>query len=244
MLVLALDTTTRGGSVALARDGAVLDVLAGDPERPHAERLPGDLLRLLDRQGLRLTDVDVFGVAAGPGSFTGLRIGIATIQGCGFASGRPVIGVSALEALAVAAFGARRERTLPRVGVWMDAQREEVFSALYRRGDAGVAARPETVDGPTVGDPAAIAARWSTLVDREWFPVVGDGAVRYRDVLRAVPGGPVEIIEPPLVAPVLAVLAGRRAAAGERPLPHAIRPIYIRRPDAELARDRRAQERS
>jgi tRNA threonylcarbamoyladenosine biosynthesis protein TsaB len=244
MLVLALDTTTRGGSVALARDGAVLDVLAGDRERPHAERVPADLLRLLDRQGLRLTDVDVFAVAAGPGSFTGLRIGIAAIQGCGFAAGRPVIGVSALEALAASVFGSPRERTLPRVGVWMDAQRQEVFSALYGPGDAELAAGLEAVDGPSVGDPAAIAAHWSTLVEEEWFPVVGDGAVRYRHVLSAVPRGPVEIIEPPLLAPVLAVLAGRRAAAGERPLPHAIRPVYIRRPDAELARDRRAPRRS
>jgi tRNA threonylcarbamoyl adenosine modification protein YeaZ len=131
MIVLALDTTTRAGRVAVAKDGRVLDLLAGDPNRPHAERLPADLVRSLERAGAALGDVDVFAVAIGPGSFTGLRIGIAAIQGCAFASGRPVVGVSALEALALAVSAAGSLGTDRRLGVWMDAQREEVFSALY-----------------------------------------------------------------------------------------------------------------
>ena len=113
MLVLALDTTTRGGSVAVARDGRVLDLLEGDAARPHAERLPGDLVTSLERAGASLADVDVFAVAVGPGSFTGLRIGIAAIQGCAFAAGRPVVGVSALEALALAAAGGASDRRRP-----------------------------------------------------------------------------------------------------------------------------------
>ena len=117
MLVLALDTTTRGGSVAVARDARVLDLLEGDPARPHAERVPADLVTSLERAGASLADVDVFAVAVGPGSFTGLRIGIAAIQGCAFAAGRPVVGVSALEALALAAAGGASDATARRVGV-------------------------------------------------------------------------------------------------------------------------------
>ncbi len=92
MLVLALDTTTRGGSLALVSDGGVLEVFAGDATRTHATRLPGDILDCLARHQVGLGDIDLYGVAVGPGSFTGLRIGIATIQGLAFASGRPVGG--------------------------------------------------------------------------------------------------------------------------------------------------------
>jgi tRNA A37 threonylcarbamoyladenosine modification protein TsaB len=68
MLVLALDTTTRRGSAALARDAAEVDCEIGDALFTHGERLPGDLMRLLDRNGLRLSQIDLFAVAAGPGS--------------------------------------------------------------------------------------------------------------------------------------------------------------------------------
>jgi len=173
MLVLALDTTTRAGSVAVAKDGRVLDLLAGDPNRPHAERLPGDLVRSLDRAGATLRDVDVFAVAIGPGSFTGLRIGIAAIQGCAFATGRSVVGVSALEALALAAVGGS-EAPVRRLGVWIDAQRHEVFSALYGVRGAGPHAILETIEGPAVGDPAATAGRWHRLMGNAWCPVAGD----------------------------------------------------------------------
>ena len=89
MLVLALDTTTSSGSCALARDGRVVREQVNDAPNAHAERLPGDLMSLLDGANLRLADIDVFAVATGPGSFTGLRIGIATMQGLAFAEGKP-----------------------------------------------------------------------------------------------------------------------------------------------------------
>ena len=239
MLVLALDTTTRRSSVAVARDGCVLDALEGDPARPHAERVPGDLVRSLERAGLRLADVDVFAVAVGPGSFTGLRIGIAAIQGCAFAAGRPVVGVSALEAIAVASGPGAVGGAPGRIGVWMDAQRDEVFSGLYVVEGAGAGLAIETVEGPAVGDPSDTGARWHGLMGGDWCPVAGDGALRYRRVLDEAAGGPVRVIDPPPLAATIALIAGRRAEAGASMLPHAIRPLYVRRPDAELARDRR-----
>ena len=239
MLVLALDTTTRGGSVAVARDGRVLDLLVGDPGRPHAERMPADLVRSLERAGASLTEVDVFAVAIGPGSFTGLRIGIAAIQGCAFATGRPVVGVSALEALALAVAGDGSEAPDRRLGVWIDAQRHEVFSALYDVRGAGANAALETIEGPAVGDPAATAGRWQRLLGAVWCPVAGDGAVRYRQSLADAAGASVPVIDPPPLAATIALVAEQRARAGESTLPHAIRPLYVRRPDAELARDRR-----
>ncbi len=188
MLVLALDTTTRTGSVAVARDGRVLDVLAGDPARPHAERVPGDLVRSLERAGLRLADVDVFAVAAGPGSFTGLRIGIAAIQGLRVrhrpARRRGLCARGACAGRRRAAGATGRSR---RIGVWMDAQRNEVFSALYAAHGAGADAALETVDGPAVGDPADTAARWHGLMGGAWCPVAGDGAAAVPPGARATP---------------------------------------------------------
>jgi len=239
MLVLALDTTTRAGSVAVVKDGRVLDLLAGDPRRPHAERVPADLVRSLERAGATLADVDAFAVATGPGSFTGLRIGIAAIQGCAFAAGRPVVGVSALEALALAAASDRSERHGMRLGVWMDAQRQEVFSALYDISGHGPEARLDPLEGPAVGDPASTAARWHHLLGGAWCAVTGDGAVRYRQLLSEAAGAPVPVLDPPPLAATIALIAERRACAGEGTLPHAIRPLYVRRSDAELARDRR-----
>jgi tRNA threonylcarbamoyladenosine biosynthesis protein TsaB len=103
MHVLALDTTTRDGSVALVDEIGIVEERRGEGSRTHAERLPGELLALAAAHGLSAGDIDLFAVASGPGSFTGLRIGIATIQGLAFTTKRPVVAVSALEALAASA---------------------------------------------------------------------------------------------------------------------------------------------
>ena len=89
MRVLSLDTTGRTGSLALFVDGRPVDVRTGDPDRSHGQRLPGEIQDLLAAHGLAARDVDLFAVAAGPGSFTGLRVGIATIQGLALVTGRP-----------------------------------------------------------------------------------------------------------------------------------------------------------
>jgi tRNA A37 threonylcarbamoyladenosine modification protein TsaB len=149
-----------------------------------------------------------------------------------------VVAVPALEALAHAA-GRMPERAADRrVGVWMDALRDEVFAALYERDDEGAPWR--IADGPLVDAPRAVAGRWLTYAQASALPVIGDGAVRYDRVLDEVLAGRVEVIDPPPMAPSIAHLGWQRARAGEAGLPHAIRPIYVRRPDAELARDRAA----
>jgi tRNA threonylcarbamoyladenosine biosynthesis protein TsaB len=271
MLVLALDTTTREGSLALCRDGRLLECWRGDASLTHARRLPGDILEGLGRQGLTLADIDLFAVAAGPGSFTGLRIGIATVQGLAFAHQRLVVGVSALDALAYAALDpgateragtsapgagpAGAEGVPDRIGSWVDAQRQEVFACLYERIASG-GGRPSEgeptaadlgdlriVAGPVVGPPADVIAGpgWREGSD---ITFTGDGAVRYRNLIEeSATSRPAALIErvPPL-APAICEIAVRRAARGLATAPHAVRPVYIRRPDAELARGRRWAE--
>src|SRR6185436_15312148 len=134
MRVIALDTTTRAGSVALVADGRVIDERAGDASRSHAERLPAEIVALADAHHLALSDIDLYAVASGPGSFTGLRIGIATMQGLAFVHGRRIVAIPALDALAHIGSADAPPGTL--IAAWMDAHRHEVFAAVYRVTDA------------------------------------------------------------------------------------------------------------
>ena len=235
MLVLALDTTTRQGSIALARDGGVLSSYSGNADITHGERLPGDLLRVLDAHATRVSDIDVFAVAAGPGSFTGLRIGIATMQGLALANGKSLVGISALDALyaLIPSLSPKPSGLSPasEASTWMDAQRGQVFSAVYKDG--------VTIEDAIVEKPAAILSRWQ-FERRQPQAFIGDGALLYRDVIhRAFPHA--AIVEPiPTLAPAIARLAERHVQRHGPAPPDAIRPVYIRRSDAELARDRKA----
>jgi len=226
MVILALDTTTPAGSCALVVNGAVEREEASDVSLPPATRLPSDLMSILEHGSVKLGDVDAFAVATGPGSFTGLRIGIATMQGLAFAAGKPLIGVSALDALARIA---RAEAAGRRIATWVDAWRGEVYAALYedeRELQGPVVARPDEVLNELTGT--------STLF-------VGDGARTYRDDIHRTMGehGRVAAMPTPLLAGTIATLAAGRAGDTYSP-PHAIRPLYVRRTDAELARDSRA----
>jgi tRNA threonylcarbamoyladenosine biosynthesis protein TsaB len=232
MRVLALDTTTRAGSVAVLEDDRLLHETRGDAARSNAERLPGELLRAVQLAGLQLPDIDVYAVAAGPGSFTGLRIGIAAIQGLAFVARKPVAPISALQALAHAAAADVAADLL--VGAWMDARRGEVFSALYRVGAAVAFSdqRLTEVEGPAVGRPEATWSRW-TAAGCAPAVLVGDGAVAYAAAIDAR----TRVADAPLLAPILGRLAVERARRGQTVSPAGIQPLYVRRPDAEIARD-------
>ena len=233
MHVLALDTTTRSGSVALVTDDRIVIERSGDPARTHAERLPADILGVLHDAGVTLAAVDVFAVACGPGSFTGLRIGIATLQGMAFVNGRRIVPVSALEALAQ--IGSQLLPAGAVVAAWIDAHRREVFSAPYRvaEGPPFAPARLTEMDAPAVGGPASTLSRWmaSATVPSVF---IGDGAVMYADVL----AGRGAVIPTPALAGAIGTMAVHRARAGDTVDPAGVQPLYIRRPDAELARER------
>jgi len=224
--ILALDTTTKSGSAALARDGAVIGERSGDPALTHGQRLPGDIIALLDRARIAIEDVDLFAVAAGPGSFTGLRVGIATLQGLAVARGRKVVPIPTLEALARSLDGQRADEL---VAAWMDGQRGEVFAVLYNKDGGEVA---PAVAGP----PETVLANWRLPAGRT-VAFIGDGAIRYSDVIASHVGNRARTVAAPPLAPTIARIASaepHRAVA-----PHEIVPIYVRRPDAELARERR-----
>jgi tRNA threonylcarbamoyladenosine biosynthesis protein TsaB len=239
MLILALDTTTRTGSAALLRDEELLLEEGSDPDRPPAARLPADLMGLLARTDVSLDDIDVFAVATGPGSFTGLRIGIATMQGLAFAKGRPLVGISALDALASVAAAHAGEMGVKASAIvtWVDAWRGEVYAAVH-----GATA---DVQQPIVAAPATLLddyeVRFGDRLSTEGLIFIGDGADTYRRLLRDRLGPAAILSHPtvPLLAAAVARLGRAMALRRDLPPPHAIRPLYVRRPDAELARNRR-----
>ena len=243
MVILGLDTTTRAGSVAVRRGGQLLIGRSGDPTRTHGERLPGDLLAALEDAQVALADVDLFAVASGPGSFTGLRVGLATVQGLALSLQRSVAAIPTLEAMAHAGlWSTAADDVAPTLVIpWLNAHRNEVFSAVY---EASAGDQLEERRPPVVGSPEAVLrdldagdADQSSLV-----MVVGDAVEDTRGLLETSLEQARLVAEMPLLAPAVTRLAeerGRRAAAS----PHGVQPVYVRRPDAELARERQRRQR-
>jgi len=233
VLILALDTTTPAGSVAITRDDKVIAVRVGDPARTHGERLPGEIEDALNDAAVMASDLELLAVASGPGGFTGLRIGLATMQGLAMVLDTPVVGVSALDALAAVAWPTVEDPKDTHLFAWMDAQRSEVFAAEYVRAleDSPFAWRLQ--GEPTVGAPAQLLEGVETGAR---YVFVGDGAVRYRSQIEQLQASH-RVIEPPdALAPAIASLGRQLAARGLAGPPHALRPLYVRRPDAVIER--------
>jgi tRNA threonylcarbamoyl adenosine modification protein YeaZ len=251
VLLLSLDTTTKAASCAVARDGVVLNEERIDPTRQLALQLPGALRDILDLSAIALEEIDAFAVATGPGSFTGLRIGIATMQGLAFGQRKALIGISGLNALRAVASPAFLGS---RIATWVDAWRGDVYAALFEDGHQvgePVVARPaDLLDamagrdsgfgrdsfGAPIPDPESRSGAGLMAND---ITFIGDGADTYRDLIVSRLGHAARIADPvvPLLAGVIAVLATIEYTKGHRPPPHAIRPLYVRRPDAEVARE-------
>jgi tRNA threonylcarbamoyladenosine biosynthesis protein TsaB len=228
VLILALDTSSAAGSAAIVRDGVVLAEHAGDGTRTHGQRLPRELMAILDAAGVALHDVDRFAVATGPGSFTGLRVGIATIQGLALAQHKLVVPVSSFDALAFVA-GPESAAIAP----WIDAHRGEVFAILYGPDGRTQLAPPSSLS------PASTLDSWSTAADPgAAIRFIGDGAAKYRGIIEARLGS--RAVVTPDVPPLAGAIGRIAGAAPDRAVrPHAVVPLYVRRSDAELARDRR-----
>jgi tRNA threonylcarbamoyladenosine biosynthesis protein TsaB len=145
VLILAIDTTTPSGSVALLEDEALLGEVDIESAATHSARLLRSVDFLLGAGGRDIKDVDAFAVAAGPGSFTGIRIGVGAVKSLAFASAKPIAPVSTLLALAskLAADGARLVCPL------LDAKKDEIYAGLFEAGKAGlIEIIPQCAYGP------------------------------------------------------------------------------------------------
>jgi tRNA threonylcarbamoyladenosine biosynthesis protein TsaB len=227
--VLALDTTTRAGSVAVCDGERVLALVPGDASRTHAERLPAEMAKALDTAAITREQIDLLAVATGPGAFTGLRIGIATIQGLAMTLNKPVVGVSALDAIAEQGKMYRAELIVP----WMDAQRGEVFATVVDGQSHAV------LEPPTAANPQTLLDAWRSHFAGRHVIFIGDAARRDVALMRSIATLGEWETRPPLpLAPHIAHIALGRAKNGEAGTPHSLEPIYVRRPDPEIERER------
>lgn len=209
MRVLAVDTTTDKGSVALVRDGLIVGEERFSLKENHSTSVLPAVALLLEQEGVPAASVDGFGVTLGPGSFTGLRVGISSIQGLALASGRPAFGMATLDVLAMKMRGEAR-----RLVTAIDAYREQVFVGLYdsegrRDGDLRLLGRDEFIQ--FIPEGAAL---------------LGDGVLRYEEAIRAARTGLVFSQRSLYLAATLARCVEARLAAGEKGGPLA--PIYLR----------------
>jgi tRNA threonylcarbamoyladenosine biosynthesis protein TsaB len=215
MRILAVDTTTARGSVALVDGDATLGEVRVRSASGHSGWLVSAIDFLLGQVSWKPLDVEGYAVTTGPGSFTGLRVGLSTVQGLALASKRPCLGLSALDTLAALVAG-----RAPTLVALMDAYRDDVFTARF---DAD--ARP-------LGAPRV--APFSRALEGLSGPVafVGDAVERYRDKILAMRPDALLPHGEPFLAAVLGRMAGPRLARGEGVLPEALRPLYLR--EAEI----------
>ena len=213
-LVLAVETATPRCSVALGTERGILASSSVDRDRRHVEALVPAIAAACTAAGVALADVEALAVDVGPGLFTGMRVGIAAVQGLALALGVPVHPVGSLDVLAFPL----RHAGLP-VAAVIDARRGEVFRSLHR---AGV-----ELASPTCCRPEALAAELAALGP---CLAVGDGAVRHRDVLQPVGA---EVVPAAPSAEVALELALAQVAGGARGLdPGQVEARYLRLPDA------------
>lgn len=223
--LLAVDTATEICGVALAVDGQVEAELVLSRGITHTRSVLSAVDAVLEISGLEAGDLDAYAVTRGPGSFTGLRIGISTIKGMALATGKPMVGISSLEVLAHQATGGT-DLICP----MMDARRKEVYWALYRReGDRLTAVTAEQV-GPAEEIAEAV---------KETCQFIGNGVPPYRAILQkklTCPGRWAANELNHLRPAVLARLALQRLQEGKTDDVGTFEPVYLRKSDAELQR--------
>jgi tRNA threonylcarbamoyladenosine biosynthesis protein TsaB len=231
--LLAVETATRVLSVALldGSSGVLLAEISTEDPRPHSERLLPAVDRVLALAGTALDEVDAFAVSIGPGSFTGLRVGLATVKAFAFGSGRPVAAVPTLAALAARAAGAPGC-----VAAALDARRGELYAACWKTWEAEGAPRvAESVWGPEAL--ARRLPRGTTLVVGEDVDAPAHAVAEAGQELRLLTGAAAR----PRALDV-GRLALRQLAAGEGLPAHAVVPRYLRRAEAEARRTGRPLE--
>jgi tRNA threonylcarbamoyladenosine biosynthesis protein TsaB len=222
MKILAIETSTMLGGVAIADEKGLIAETRLNVKSTHSERLMATIDEQLRQSDLVLGDIDVFAVASGPGSFTGLRIGLSTAKGLCYATGKPLVMVPTLEAFA---------RSFPfskhPVCVMLDARRGEVYAAVFQW------------DGGFVKLLDEVSAAPEDLFRDVASPVVlaGEGALVYRERLVAVLGeramfAPLEKMVP---SPAdVAMLGLEKALQGEFTDASSAEPFYIRKSEAEV----------
>ena len=223
-LILAIETATLAGSIVLARGEEFIGGLNGDPGTSHSNTLLADIDKLLQQTNTQLTQIDLFAVAAGPGSFTGLRIGIATIKALAATLDRPCAAVPTLHAVALSGGSSGSTVAL------LPAGRGEVFAQLFSVSGDGVVT---PLDEPAHIAPAKMIEKYRPLDNALWC---GEGAIAQRELIEAAAESKNWRIASRIenLARYVSTLALQSFQDGRLVAPDSLQAIYVRPSDAEL----------
>ncbi len=230
MIVLAMDTSTRTGSVAVAGEDGLIAEYNLNIAETHASRLMPMIDQVLKDAHLTITEMDAIAVGLGPGSFTGLRIGIATAKGLAMALNKPIVGIPTLDALAH-----NLSYTPGLICPILDAKRGEIYAALYHYHGYTLPGGRQALKKLTED----LVLTMKELLRRinEQVTFLGDAIDIYRDPIEKELGKKVSFAPHHLRLPRaanVATLGLEKLKAGEKgPLPK-IRPLYVRRAEAEV----------
>jgi len=223
MIILAIDTTTPAGSVALLGDGALLAEINAESGLTHSERLLATVEAVLASQKIALSAVDGFAVAAGPGSFTGIRIGLSTVKSFCFASGKPGVAVSTLEALALKLVPCGGRLLCP----MLDAKKGEVYAALFE----SKAGRIVEFIPQGAYKPQEFPAR---LPARRVVHFIGNGAALYKEAITTgLKNRAVFVSRSPYIGFEVGRIGFEALKAGKGLAGADLRPVYFRKSQAE-----------
>lgn len=223
MKILAIETSTLLGGVAVMDEGTLIAEIRLNVKTTHSERLMIGIDSALRLANMKITDIDVYSISIGPGSFTGLRIGLSTVKGFAFATGKPVVAVPTLDA-----FAWNFPFSAYPVCPMLDARKKEVYTALYEWDGEGfkkvvpeLSIRPEEfirdIKGPVV--------------------FAGDGVRLYREIILSIKGNEAIFVPPQSDIPSassVAFLGYKKAIRGEFSDPLTLTPFYIRKSEAEI----------
>jgi tRNA threonylcarbamoyladenosine biosynthesis protein TsaB len=237
MQILAIDTSTRTGSVAFLRDDHVLDEVSGHEETPYSTRLFRDLEVLQSRAQFRMDQIDVFAVASGPGSFTGLRVGLTAIKAWAEVYGKPIAAVSGLEAIAAQSKVLEAD-CIGNGGIispFLDARRGQLFGSSYRLHPG----HPFHLE--LVGHESILSAEEflklvmrNSLSDQPRLVSPTPDALPSNLIQELLPGARIEVVSG-ILAPMIGRLGFERAQRGDLVDALGLDANYVRRSDAESA---------
>ncbi len=228
MKILAIDTSTMLGGIAVMEESALIAESRLNVKSTHSERLMTEIEHCLMQSDLKISDIDVFAVAIGPGSFTGLRIGLSTVKGFSYATGKPVVSVPTLEALAWNFPQSRYP-----VCAMLDARKKEVYAALFEWQNQDF----QKIIAEHSIKPEEFIRYTLNAIRYDKFIFAGEGAMIYRDKIIEVMGERAIFAPPEKTVPSpanVAALGLKKALMGDFSEPISLSPIYIRKSEAEI----------
>lgn len=224
MITLGLDTSTKVASIAVIDEEKIIGEYSLSKDMSHSEKLMPMIKEVLDNIDLKIEDIDLYTVAVGPGSFTGLRIGITTVKSFSHLFNRPIIGVSTLESLAYN-FSGNHATIMP----MLDARRDRVYTALYKFKDCEIT----EIEGSQILEIENLKEK---LKEFDKITVNGNGSIVYKEEIRSQLGDRVyfgSLGQNITRAASIAELGLKKYNEGKRDDPFTLIPEYIRATKAE-----------